>query len=45
VTAIFHPEAEEEYYEAIWWYSNQQKGLDVEFIRCIDDAIQKIKKT
>jgi hypothetical protein len=29
---IFHPEAEEEYNEAIFWYSNQQKGLDLEFV-------------
>lgn len=41
---VFHPEAEEEFKEAVWWYGNQQKGLDLEFIRCIDDAIQKIKR-
>ncbi len=41
---VFHPKAEEEFLEAVWWYGNQQKGLDLEFVRCIDDAIQKIKR-
>lgn len=41
---VFHPDAEEEFKEAVWWYGNQQKGLDLEFVRCIDDAIQKIKR-
>lgn len=41
---VFHPSAEEEFKEAILWYGNQQKGLDTEFIRCIDDAVQKIKR-
>jgi len=43
-SVIFHPEAEEEYNEAIWWYAKQQKGLDIEFVRCIDESIQKIKR-
>jgi len=41
---VFHPEAEEEFKEAVWWYGIQQDGLDLEFVRCIDDAIQKIKR-
>jgi plasmid stabilization system protein ParE len=41
---VFHPEAEEEFKEAVWWYGIQQVGLDLEFVRCIDDAIQKIKR-
>jgi len=41
---IFHPDAEEEFKEAVWWYGNQQEGLGLEFVRCIDDAIQKIKR-
>jgi plasmid stabilization system protein ParE len=41
---VFHPDAEEEFKEAVWWYGNQQEGLDLEFVRCIDDAIQKIKR-
>ena len=41
---VFHPKAEEEFREAVWWYGNQQEGLDFEFVRCIDDAIQKIKR-
>jgi plasmid stabilization system protein ParE len=41
---VFHPEAEEEFKEAVLWYGNQQRGLDIEFARCIDEAIQKIKR-
>ena len=41
---VFHPGAEEEFKEAILWYGNQQRGLEIDFIRCIDDAIQKIKR-
>jgi plasmid stabilization system protein ParE len=41
---VFHPDAEEEFKEAVWWYGNQQEGLDLEFVRCIDDAIQKINR-
>ena len=41
---VFHPKAEEEFREAVWWYGNQQEGLDLEFVRCIDEAIQKIKR-
>lgn len=44
VDIVFHPGAEDELKEAILWYGNQQKGLDIEFVRCIDDAIQKIKR-
>jgi plasmid stabilization system protein ParE len=41
---VFHPKAEEEFREAVWWYGNQQNGLDLEFVRCIDEAIQNIKR-
>jgi plasmid stabilization system protein ParE len=41
---VFHPEAEAEFREAVLWYGNQHKGLDIEFARCVDDAIQKIKR-
>ena len=41
---VFHPDAEEEFKEAVWWYGNQQEGLDFEFVRCIDDALQKINR-
>jgi toxin ParE1/3/4 len=41
---VFHPGAQEEFKEAILWYGNQQRGLEIDFIRCIDDAVQKIKR-
>lgn len=40
----FHPEAENELNESIVWYQHQQKGLEFEFIRCIDEAIEKLKR-
>ena len=43
-SVVFHPKAEEEFKEAVWWYGVQQDGLELEFVRCIDDAIQKIKR-
>ncbi len=40
----FHPEAENEFNESVIWYKHQNKGLEFEFIRCIDDAIEKVKR-
>jgi plasmid stabilization system protein ParE len=39
-----HPKAEAEFKDSIIWYKNQQKGLEQEFVRCIDEAIEKIKR-
>lgn len=40
----FHPEAELEISDAIQWYEYQRKGLGSEFLICIDEAIEKIKR-
>ena len=40
----FHPEAEFELFEAKEWYARQRSGLDVEFMRCIDETIARIKR-
>jgi len=40
----FHPEAEVEFNEAVLWYSKQSIGLDIEFVRCIDEAISRINR-
>ena len=40
----FHPEAEAEFNEAVLWYSKQSLGLDIEFVRCIDEAINRITR-
>jgi plasmid stabilization system protein ParE len=42
-TVWFHPEAEKEFRESILWYSKQQRGLELEFVLCIDEAIERIK--
>ncbi len=39
----FHPEADIELHEALSWYTNKRLGLDYEFMRCIDEAISRIK--
>ncbi|MFH1196719.1 MAG: type II toxin-antitoxin system RelE/ParE family toxin [bacterium] len=41
---IFHPESEEEFRDSVLWYKSQQPGLDLEFARCIDEAIQRISR-
>ncbi|MFA6597007.1 MAG: type II toxin-antitoxin system RelE/ParE family toxin [Ignavibacteriaceae bacterium] len=40
----FHPEAEVEFNEAVLWYSKQSIGLDIEFVRCIDEAVNRINR-
>lgn len=39
------PEAETELFEAAQWYREQSFGLDYEFMRCMDEAIQRIVRT
>jgi hypothetical protein len=36
------PEAENELLEAAEWYREQSFGLDYEFMRCMDEAMQRI---
>jgi len=38
----FHPEAFEEYNEAAHYYAQQQPGLDLRFIVCVENAIEVI---
>jgi toxin ParE1/3/4 len=38
----FHPEALEEYNEAGHYYARQQPGLDLQFIGCVERAIELI---
>jgi plasmid stabilization system protein ParE len=38
----FHPEALEEYDEAARYYAEQQPGLDLRFIGCVENAIEVI---
>ena len=40
----FRPEAEKEFRQATHWYAQQRSGLDLEFIGCIDEAIERIKR-
>lgn len=40
----FLPEAEYEFTDAVDWYKNQREGLDLEFMLCIDEAIERIKR-
>lgn len=44
VKILFHPEAEKEIDDAVIWYRKQLIGLELEFIKCIDEVIRKIKK-
>jgi hypothetical protein len=40
----FHPEAEVELHEALQWYGRQRKGLEAEFMLCVDEALQRISR-
>jgi len=44
-TVRFLPEAEIEFRESTLWYYTQQQGLELEFVRCIDECIERIKRT
>ena len=39
-----HPEAEGEFRDAVIWYEHQRGGLGSEFILCIDEAIERIRR-
>jgi plasmid stabilization system protein ParE len=39
---IFHPEALQEYEEAVLYYSEISKDLAVAFIKCVENGIKKI---
>jgi len=45
MTVHFHPEAEGEFRDAIFWYEHQRKGLGSEFVLCIDEAIERIRRS
>lgn len=38
------PEAEADLLEAYEWYEKQRTGLGVEFIGCVDDALESISR-
>ena len=37
----FHPEALEEYQQAVIWYAQREQKLAVEFITAVEEAIQR----
>lgn len=41
----FHPDADAELAEARQWYAHQRKGLDAEFMLCVEEALQRIVRT
>ncbi len=41
----FHPDADAELGEARAWYGYQRKGLDAEFMLCIDEALERIARS
>ncbi|MBI2427719.1 MAG: type II toxin-antitoxin system RelE/ParE family toxin [Ignavibacteriales bacterium] len=41
---LFHPDAEGEFNDAIYWYEQQRKGLGADFFLCVDEALERIKK-
>jgi plasmid stabilization system protein ParE len=45
MNVLLHPEAEGEFRDAILWYEHQRKGLGLEFVLCIDEAIERIRRS
>ena len=41
---IIRPEAEAEIKEAYHWYEERHKGLGLDFLLCIEEAIEKISR-
>jgi len=41
---IIRPEAEAEIEKAYHWYEEQRKGLGLDFLLCIEEAIEKISR-
>jgi len=41
---IVRPAAEAELQEAHAWYEERESGLGVEFVRCINDCVQSIRR-
>ena len=39
-----HPEAEGEFRDAVIWYEHQRSGLGSEFILCIDEAVERVRR-
>ncbi len=44
MTVRLHPEAEGEFRDAVIWYEHQRVGLGAEFILCIDEAMERIRR-
>ena len=42
---IVRPEAEIDIREAFEWYENQEKGLGLDYFRCVDAAIASISRS
>jgi plasmid stabilization system protein ParE len=40
----FRPEAELEYFEAQQWYRERREGLDLDFVECVDEVLQNIRR-
>ncbi len=43
-TVKFLSEAEVEIRDSVLWYNLQQEGLGLEFVRCVDECIERIKR-
>ncbi|HYA42971.1 MAG TPA: hypothetical protein VEF34_16825 [Syntrophobacteraceae bacterium] len=41
---IIRPEAEADIQEAYHWYETQREGLGSDFLLCVEDGLEKIKK-
>lgn len=40
----YSPRAEKDINQAVAWYKTQRKGLDAEFLNCVEETVSKIKQ-
>ncbi|MFN0157681.1 MAG: type II toxin-antitoxin system RelE/ParE family toxin [Bacteroidota bacterium] len=45
MTVRFHAQAEGEFRDAVVWYEHQRVGLGSEFFLCIDETVERIRRS
>ncbi len=44
-TIRYSPEAEEDVYEARRWYEKKRNGLGWDFVMCVDEVLERIRRS
>jgi toxin ParE1/3/4 len=38
------PEAQADLHDAYWWYERQRAGLGADFLLCVEESLQKVRR-